>query len=117
MSQSHTPAAVGDDTVMPADGNSGIAARMQNPNTEHQTGTAVGNTAPSTLQDEFEAWLVANCTTEQLQEVYDIFALYPGQAFTPSSLDAEELIKQVTQAFHDPSLLKGPQQQCSKGGG
>lgn len=63
MSQSHTPAAVGDDTVMPADGNSGIAARMQNPDTEHQTGTAVGNTALSTLQDEFEAWLVANCTS------------------------------------------------------
>lgn len=51
----------------------------------------------------------AAAAAEQLQEVYDIFALYPGQAFTPSSLDAEELTKQVTQAFHDPSLLKGAQ--------
>ncbi|WIA17284.1 hypothetical protein OEZ85_014152 [Tetradesmus obliquus] len=82
---------------------------MLDPNAEHQA----GNTAPPTLQSQLafnlqvDAWLVANLTTEQLQEFYDICAQYPGETYRRSSLDAEEFVKQVTQGFSDPTLFKG----------
>jgi hypothetical protein len=47
-----------EDTVMQADGDSGLVDRLLDPNANHQT----SNTDPPTLQQHAEAWLVANLT-------------------------------------------------------